>query len=106
MIKFLAVILRNSNTGQVMPVADPELARVVASLKAKGHIVVGEYTDRRHADRAVELALRGGSPRRSSGGKSFDLRAINPMTLAAFSAPLISVCQIFMTPSCYCVGTV
>jgi hypothetical protein len=58
MIKFVALIRANGK-GAVLNIAEGELHRVVEQKKVTGSFVLGEYSDPRHAARAVELGIRG-----------------------------------------------
>jgi hypothetical protein len=57
MTKFLAIIRAGSD--KVVSVTAVELNRVVSEAKSSGSIVIGEYSNQRHAERAVELGLKG-----------------------------------------------
>lgn len=58
MIKYLAII-RRGNFGTVLNVASGEIRRVVATDKAAGSIVIGEYNNHHDARRAMLMGLRG-----------------------------------------------
>jgi len=65
-IKFLAIIRANGNGDVLLNVASGEIPNVVARLKAEGCRVLGEYSDRRDARRAMLMGLQGYRPRFNS----------------------------------------
>jgi hypothetical protein len=62
MIKFLALI-RANGTAKVLNVASSEIHHVVATEKATGSKIIGEYSDPRDARRAMLMGLQGYRPR-------------------------------------------
>jgi hypothetical protein len=65
MTRYLVVIHRHK-MGRVLTVAAGDIPRLVATEKANGAVVVGEYSDPRTARRAMLLAIQGLIPRFNS----------------------------------------
>lgn len=65
-LKYLAVIC-DEDTGRVLTVADWHLRRTVAHETALGSTIVGEYSDKGVAERAVKLVTRGWLDAKNTG---------------------------------------
>jgi hypothetical protein len=62
MIRFLAVVNPSGSSGRVINVVDSQLGRVATYMRGKGYVIVGDFGEKQHATRALELYLRGWRP--------------------------------------------